>query len=231
MHTTGIAFDPILRKHDPGPGHPERPARFSAILDEFKYTGLMDSLDHLYSRQASEDDVALGSHTPLHRTGEARGSGRAGRAIHGRYVVSEASLGCALTAAGCALPGRCVLWRRVAKRVAWPRPAPGDEAENSRSMGFCLLITWADRGALMRNWPLRNQACADRRLGRPPRQRHPEEIFYSDLPCCSFSTHQSPWYPGIPERPARPERGMPEGSRSISPSRRFRRRGNCERVP
>ena len=35
MPSTGIAFDASLKQHDPGPGHPEQPARLSAAMSRF----------------------------------------------------------------------------------------------------------------------------------------------------------------------------------------------------
>jgi len=100
MHTTGIAFDPIVRRHDTGPGHPERPARVSAVFDYLRYTGLLDSLDQLDVRQASDDDLALVHTRPYIELVKREVEQRREQLSTGDTVISEASLESERAAAG-----------------------------------------------------------------------------------------------------------------------------------
>src|SRR5580658_3395611 len=54
---TALLADPACKEHDPGPGHPERPERFDAVVHAIERTEL--SLTRLESRYATEDEIAL----------------------------------------------------------------------------------------------------------------------------------------------------------------------------
>ena len=46
MKRTAIVSDPLFEKHDPGPYHPECPARLEAITARLQETGLDAELVH-----------------------------------------------------------------------------------------------------------------------------------------------------------------------------------------
>ena len=194
MHTTGIAFDPIVRRHDTGPGHPERPARVSAVFDYLRYTGLLDSLDQLDVRQASDDDLALVHTRPYIELVKREVEQRREQLSTGDTVISEASLESARAAAGCALSATdAVLSRRVQNAFCLVRP-PGHHAESRRGMGFCLFnnVAIAARHAQRRHRVERVLIVDwDVHHGNGT-----QAIFYRDPSVLFFSTHQSPWYPG-----------------------------------
>jgi len=194
MHTTGIAFDPIVRRHDTGPEHPERPARVSAVFDYLRYTGLLDSLDQLDVRQASDDDLALVHTRPYIELVKREVEQRREQLSTGDTVISEASLESARAAAGCALSATdAVLSRRVQNAFCLVRP-PGHHAESRRGMGFCLFnnVAIAARHAQRRHRVERVLIVDwDVHHGNGT-----QAIFYRDPSVLFFSTHQSPWYPG-----------------------------------
>src|ERR1700740_3590221 len=59
MHRTGIALDSRVKKHDPGPGHPEQPARYSAVLQRLEVSGILQDLIRLQARSAVDAELAL----------------------------------------------------------------------------------------------------------------------------------------------------------------------------
>ncbi|MDQ2649857.1 MAG: histone deacetylase, partial [Actinomycetota bacterium] len=45
--------------HDPGRGHPERPARLQAVLDGIMKAGLLDAVTTVRPRPATREELAL----------------------------------------------------------------------------------------------------------------------------------------------------------------------------
>ena len=41
---TAIVADPLCKRHDPGPGHPEQIARFDAVRDALKNAALLEKM-------------------------------------------------------------------------------------------------------------------------------------------------------------------------------------------
>jgi acetoin utilization deacetylase AcuC-like enzyme len=198
MRNTGIVYDPFMRKHDPGPDHPEKPDRYSAVFDRLKATGTIDVVRRLEPRSASEDELAL-AHSPAYvelvkeEVAIARG-----QLSTGDTSINRASFDCARLAAGCAMAAvDAVLGGSVENAFCLVRP-PGHHAEHSRGMGFCLFnnIAIAARYAQHRHGIGRVMIVDwDVHHGNGTQQ-----IFYDDPSVLFCSTHQSPWYPGTGAR-------------------------------
>src|SRR5438270_9375122 len=60
---TGLLADPVSKEHETPPGHPERPARFDAVVDGLRRAGMLDQLLRIDSRSATDDEVGL-CHAP-----------------------------------------------------------------------------------------------------------------------------------------------------------------------
>jgi len=56
---TAILLDLLYKRHDPGPGHPEQPARYDAVIRAIEGTDLLSQLDRVDVRVASDDEIAL----------------------------------------------------------------------------------------------------------------------------------------------------------------------------
>ncbi len=59
MQRTGIAADPVVKQHNTGRGHPEQPARYSAVMNRLQDSGLLQNTVALDVRPATDDEIAL----------------------------------------------------------------------------------------------------------------------------------------------------------------------------
>jgi acetoin utilization deacetylase AcuC-like enzyme len=207
MRRTGLVADPQVSKHNPGPGHPEQPARYSAILDRFESTGLLRELTRLDARSATDDDLAL-IHTRDYIALTKREAAQGRRQLStGDTGLSPHSIDAARIAAGSVLAATdAVFSGQVRNAFCLVRP-PGHHASASIGMGFCLYnnIAIGARYAqhrygagrvLIADWDVHHGNGT-------------QDIFYSDGSVLFFSTHQSPWYPGTG---AASERGQGAGA-------------------
>jgi acetoin utilization deacetylase AcuC-like enzyme len=194
IHKTGIATDPVVKRHDPGPGHPEQPGRYTAVMDHLSYSGLLDSLSLLDIRHASDDDLAL-VHTReyIHLVQREIQQNR-GQLSTGDTAICPRSLEPARAAVGAVLSAMdAVFTGSVTNAFCAVRP-PGHHASADRGMGFCLFnnIAIGARYAQRRHG-------AERVLIVDWDVHHgngTQDIFYEDGTVLFFSSHQSPWYPG-----------------------------------
>jgi acetoin utilization deacetylase AcuC-like enzyme len=194
MPTVGIVFDPYLRRHSPGPGHPEQPARINAVLDHLRFTGTFDLLERIGAGAAGGDDLALAhgrEYIDLARREVLAGHHELST---GDTSLSEDSFDCAARAAGCVTAAvDAVFGGSVSSAFCLVRP-PGHHAESNRGMGFCLFnnIAVGARYA-QRRYGVERVLIADWDVHHG---NGTQQIFYEDPSVFFFSTHQSPWYPG-----------------------------------
>ncbi|MGC2657154.1 MAG: histone deacetylase [Bryobacteraceae bacterium] len=194
MHRTAIAGDPVVKLHITGPGHPEQPARYAAVMDRLSEAGLLDELEPLAWRRANEDELAL-AHTPEYLTlVEREIEQNRSQLSTGDTTISSDSLEPAQVAAGCVLAAVDAVFLRAADNAFCVVRPPGHHASAARGMGFCIYnnIAVAARYAQRRHH-------AERVLIADWDVHHgngTQDIFYEDGSVFFFSTHQSPWYPG-----------------------------------
>jgi acetoin utilization deacetylase AcuC-like enzyme len=207
MDHTGIVADPLSRKHDTGTGHPERPERFSAVLNRLEAGGVFRDLAPLPHHEASNDELAL-VHTREYISLVEREveEGRP-QLSTGDTTLSAGALISARIAAGAVISAvEAVFTRSVLNAFCLVRP-PGHHASADRGMGFCLF----NNAALGAKYA--QQAFGAERILIADWDVHhgngTQDIFYEDGSVLFFSTHQSPWYP---HTGAKSERGEGAGA-------------------
>jgi acetoin utilization deacetylase AcuC-like enzyme len=191
MTKTLLLYDRAMIGHDPGDGHPERPARLEAI----------EAI--LESRPIGQTVLEGPSPAPLDAIARVHGQAHVQRihALRDDSAVldpdtrmSPGSVRAALLAAGAALDGvDAICSDEVDSAFAFVRP-PGHHAERDRAMGFCLFNNVAIAAAHARA----EHGC-ERVLIVDWDVHHgngTQAIFYDDPGVLFFSTHQYPFYPG-----------------------------------
>ncbi len=190
---TALLADPIVKEHDTGPGHPEQPLRFDAVMEALERAGLTSGLERIPSRAATEDEIAL-CHGPRYIE-TARRDIRSGapELSTGDTSISLLSWDAALAAVGGILNTvDAVVGKKAGNAFCVVRP-PGHHARPNQGMGFCIFnnIAIAARYA-QRQHGLSKVLIADWDVHHG---NGTQDIFYEDGSVFFFSTHQSPWYP------------------------------------
>jgi acetoin utilization deacetylase AcuC-like enzyme len=191
---TALLADPVYREHDTGPGHPEQPARYDAVMDALEESGLLDWLDRIPIRTANEDELAL-VHTHAYIQLAAREIRAGARELStGDTTVGPRSLEVAQQAVGGVLNAVDRVVAGQARNAFCAVRPPGHHARPAQGMGFCIFnsIAIAARYAQRRHgigkvmivdWDVHHGNGT-------------QDAFYEDGSVFFFSTHQSPWYPG-----------------------------------
>jgi acetoin utilization deacetylase AcuC-like enzyme len=191
--TTLLFSHPACTQHDPGPMHPESPARLRAVLSRLEGSDFA-ALERREAPLASREQVAR-----VHPGGYvdavlAAVPERGHVGLDADTILSPASGEAALRAAGAvAAAVDAVVAGEAANAFCAVRP-PGHHAEPGRAMGFCLFNSVAV-GAL--------QARAVHGLTRIAvmdfdvhHGNGTQAMFWDDADLLYASTHQMPLYPG-----------------------------------
>ena len=190
---TGLHLAPRYTDHDPGLGHPESPARYTAIMKALTSSELLPKLAAIPSRAAEIPEMEL-CH-PRHYIELARDEVAAGldtlstgdtQICEKSYEVATHAVGAVLNAVDAVMTGK------LTRAFCAVRP-PGHHARPSQGMGFCLFnnIAIGARHAqkkhdaakvLIVDWDVHHGNGT-------------QDIFYEDGSVLFASSHQSPWYP------------------------------------
>ncbi|MGA3170974.1 MAG: histone deacetylase [Chthoniobacteraceae bacterium] len=204
---TGLAADPFCLKHDPGPGHPECPERYKAVMGGLDEAGLTPRLQVIASRDATRAELRRVHSSHYLDMAEHQIKEGVPELSTGDTSVCETSWDAALRAAGLALSAVDTLMAGRAQNAFCAIRPPGHHATVDRGMGFCIFnnVALAARHAqeahgiervLIVDWDVHHGNGT-------------QDIFYEDGSVLFFSTHQWPLYPGTGRRT---ERGAGAGA-------------------
>lgn len=201
--STALVADPVYKEHTTPPGHPERVERYDAVTQALAGAGLMKSLNRIPVRFATEDEVALCHSRSYIQTAKREIAAGARELSTGDTNVCPRSFDVALQAAGGVLNAVEAVVERKAKNAFCVVRPPGHHARPEQGMGFCIFnsVAIAARYA-QRKHGIGKVLIADWDVHHG---NGTQDIFYADGSVFFFSTHQSPWYPGLvrPMKPAK----------------------------
>ena len=191
--STALITHPACLRHEPPPGHPERPARLQSILsaleaEEFRPLlrkeapeASLDALSRVHERDYIEEVLAA-----IPTSGVVQ--------FDADTLVSPGSREAILRAAGALILGVDTVIKGEAKNVFCAIRPPGHHALPARAMGFCIFNNVAVGAA---------HARAAHGLGRVAvvdfdvhHGNGTEAMFFADPGLFYASTHQWPLYPG-----------------------------------
>jgi acetoin utilization deacetylase AcuC-like enzyme len=192
-----VAVDPCFADHDPGRGHPERPARLEAVHAGIAQAardldGDTDALvTPLGHRDATADEIAR-VHTPGHVARLVAVAEHGGGTLDPDTAMSAGSLPAAVRAAGAGLAAVDALASAPDGVAFLALRPPGHHARPEGAMGFCLLNNVAITAAAL--------ASRGERVLIVDYDAHhgngTQEIFYADPRVAYVSFHEWPLYPG-----------------------------------
>jgi len=211
MSRTGLIYHPDYQFHDPGPSHPESPARLKAIIGRLEETGLMNRLTAVRPGPPRPDlsNWIAEVHEPAHFDRLERLRPEAGIArIDPDTLMSSESFRVALLAVeGTLTAADKIMSGGLTNAFCAVRP-PGHHAESNRAMGFCLFNNVAIGARyLQRRYNLSRVMIIDWDVHHGNGTQH---IFEDDPTVFYFSIHQFPLYPGTGRADER-GRGAGEG--------------------
>jgi len=139
MVEVGLVFDERYKRHVPGAGHPERPARLDAIAAGLEWSGLFSRCLRIEPPRASEEQICR-VHDPRY-VARLKAACEAGQ----HFIDCTDSGICpdtyeiALLSAGGVIEAAERIGAGKLRRAFCAVRPPGHHAERDRSMGFCFF--------------------------------------------------------------------------------------------
>jgi acetoin utilization deacetylase AcuC-like enzyme len=186
-----VAADPLFAEHDPGRGHPERPARLEAVLAGLADVGVGEESQPLPRVAATRADLER-VHPARYLDALEQFCVQGGGSIDGDTAASARSWDAATHAAGAGLAAIDAIDNGDATSAFLAVRPPGHHAVAAGAMGFCLINNVAVTAAALR---ARGERVAiidwDAHHGNGT-----QDIFYADPDVLYVSFHEWPLYPG-----------------------------------
>ena len=196
---TALVHHPIYQKHNTGPGHPETPLRYEAVMKALRNDKkLWKDLNEITPDKASKGLIQA-AHTPQHFKRVEHAFEEGMDRLDADTVISIQSFDASLFAAGGAIAGVDAVMRGDAKNAFVAVRPPGHHATAENAMGFCLFnnVAVAAKYAQNNYKEIERVAIVDWDVHHG---NGTQGIFYDDPTVYFFSMHQYPWYPGSGSR-------------------------------
>ena len=197
--STAIVHHPVFEKHDTGAHHPEKPERYTTVMNALRADERVWSDVVEIEAEEARRGYIQACHTPQHfkHVEEAVREGLG--YLDADTMISLHSLEAALRGAGAACQAIDAIMEGAARNAFVPVRPPGHHATPDRAMGFCLFnnVAVAARYAQSRHKEIERIAIIDWDVHHG---NGTQGIFYDDPSVFYFSTHQYPWYPGTGAR-------------------------------
>lgn len=186
-----IFTHPAMLRHNPGPGHAERPERLAVVLGALADAGL-DS-DRRDAPEASREAL-LRVHPAAYIERLIGAEPAAGIAVlDPDTLMSRGSLSAGLRAAGATVEAVRGVSRGEFDRAFCAVRPPGHHAEPDRAMGFCLFSTVAIAVREAQALGFERVAVVDFDVHHG---NGTQAVFEADASVLFASIHQAPLYPG-----------------------------------
>jgi len=191
--TTHLYFSPTSLDHLTPDGHPERPARYTAVMDALGVDAL-NGLERFETSAASTDTFAL-AHPDEQISMLANRSPDEGRErIDPDTVMSPKTWDCVHHAVGGGLASVDALFAKTASNSFLVARPPGHHAEKTTAMGFCFVNTAAVMARhAQKQHGIERVAIVDWDVHHG---NGTQDIFEEDPSVLYCSTHQMPLFPG-----------------------------------
>jgi acetoin utilization deacetylase AcuC-like enzyme len=187
---TSIFTDTQFLNHQPGPGHPESPARLAAVLADLE-AGPVAGTTTRTPRPATDAEIEAVHSAAYHRRVRALAGTTA--QLDPDTTISPGSYPAAVLAAGAAVGAVEEVWKGSADNAfALVRP-PGHHAEAEHAMGFCLFNNAAIAAQAARGLGAERVMVLDWDVHHGNGTQH---VFEARRDVLYLSSHQYPYYPG-----------------------------------
>ena len=190
MTQTLLLTDPLFLRHEPGPEHPERPARLSSVLNLLEKEPIHGT-ERKAARPATEEELAA-THTPRLRE-YLKGLRGRHEVIDPDTMTSPDSYDAAVLAAGASVQAvEEVMAGRARNAFVLARP-PGHHATPDQAMGFCLFNNVAIAAEAARRQGAERVLILDWDVHHG---NGTQAAFWTRRDVLYMSSHQYPYYPG-----------------------------------